>query len=194
MQLNERLSDAIKRAGYDNYNMSQIPHNPAFVTLDGEYEIFSCEVRFNRSQETSAIHSFRVHEPFTGKKIAAVALKEIALHALSESVTEIKVLLVRGDGLSFWPRFGAHPPEPLYQKFFTPPHEDENFLSSERGIFEEAFKLAATDPMDAWHYVTAPETKASNDCIKYVNRASLNKIMLLPLRCPVAQRRLGINV
>ncbi len=194
MQLNERLSDSIKRAGYDNYNMSPIAHNPAFVTPDGEHEIFSCEVRFNRSQETAAIHSFRVYEPFTGKKIAAVALKEIAIHALSESVKEIKILLVRGDGLSFWPRFGAYPQDPLCQKSFTAPHEDESFLSSEKSIFDEAFARAAKNPIDAWHYISAPETKASNDLIKYVNRTALNKTMTLPLRCPVVQRRLGINV
>ena len=190
MNLMDKISKAFANVGVDN---EPVPQSNGLEFYDTkEKRIFSCEV--STSRPTSDIDRFLIQDKRQGQKLSTIALNAIAQHFWDSGSRYIAIHLVRNDGLTFWPRFGAIPSQgaPSYRSY-TPFFMEEEFIETEGDKLLNAFLIAKNDPIEAWFYLTDPKTIASRDLIARLNSGSKDQTMHMDLEHPVVRERLGLE-
>jgi|GEM_PF-6974889 len=190
MDLQDKISLAFEKKGVANKVVPAID-GLRFCNLQDE-EIFFCTV--TTDQPTSDIERFKIADDFQGAGLSTIALQTLAKHFDDSGAFFIGINLIRDDGITFWPRFGAEPSSgfPIPRCYATPVIEDY-FVEKLGDYLMDAFIIAEDSPQEAWYHLTDPKTGAPKELIARLNNQSALSSMYMDLTHPTVRERLGLD-
>lgn len=174
MSMLESLSDLFAQAGL--YNRVSVKLGGAAFFDRDDQPVFSYVMRQYPSDGCALLESFIVGENYrgNGQRLGGATIRHMAKHLEHEGIGSLELFRVQGDGLTFWPRMGAVPDN--FKRFglvMTYMHSSLPEGHSDRPKTDEALRLAAVDPAQAWFGMTDGTSGVSRETMRRVSSALL---------------------
>ncbi len=163
-----------------------------FLDADAE-PVLGFDLRLDPAHGTAIIKNFSVGPDYKGRGISVMALQHIAEMCVEEEIDNLELDHVVGDGMTFWPKYGAHPKNLDELPLLIEHMLHQGSYEDAQGTLSDLFDMAADDAQDAWYEMTRDEAEMDESCVMLINRVlSDDRTMVMDLTRTEVLERLGL--
>lgn len=161
-------------------------------------EIVSFEYQTYPEIQTAVLWNFDVFAPYANRGIGTGVFSRLAQHFSDQGLKTIELMMVRHDGLTFWPRMGGVPHNvQSSQSTIRNVMAREETCETDILSLKAAYDLAQSDPIAAWHYLTEKGEGTSRIDRRIIEKLSqsmcFESTMIIDLDHPVVRGRLHLD-